>query len=60
MSASVLSPEIFAMLVCPVCRGGLVLDENFIRCIECGRRYPVEDGIPILLAERATGPSSQE
>jgi uncharacterized protein len=48
-----LTPEILAMLACPVCHGSLSADAGRIRCSECRRAYPVEDGIPVLLAERA-------
>jgi len=48
-----LSPEVMAMLACPVCHGGLSVEEQQVRCLQCGRRYPVEDGIPVLLADRA-------
>ena len=41
-------------LVCPVCRQSLALDTNSIRCTGCGRRYPIVDGIPVLLADRAS------
>jgi uncharacterized protein YbaR (Trm112 family) len=60
MSEPVLSPEIFAMLACPVCHGKLALEVGFIRCAECSRRFPVEDGIPVLLAERSAGPFNEE
>jgi uncharacterized protein YbaR (Trm112 family) len=42
-------------LVCPVCLGRLILAESgiLIACGGCGRIYPVVDGLPILLAERA-------
>jgi uncharacterized protein len=44
-------------LACPACLGGLVreaADEGeHVRCAACGRMYPVVDGIPVLIAERA-------
>ena len=40
-------------LVCPVCRAGLRVVENTIRCQGCGQGYPVVDGIAVLLAGRA-------
>lgn len=52
------------LLACPKCRGALadgVLGEKDPRhggsaliCRACGLAYPVEDGIPVLLVERAT------
>ncbi len=40
-------------LVCPVCYAALRLAGSSVLCIECGRKYPVEDGIPVLIADRA-------
>lgn len=38
---------------CPACRGVLGTAGEAVVCGACGRRYPVEDGIPVLLQERA-------
>ncbi len=51
------SSDVLAMLACPVCHGSLTAENNQIRCTECQRRYPIEDGIPILLADRAQKPA---
>jgi hypothetical protein len=40
-------------LACPACLGEFHLDEGKLICAECGRIYPVMDGIPVLIAERA-------
>ena len=40
-------------LACPVCFGALRLETAKLVCVECGRAYPVENGIPVLIAERA-------
>ena len=50
--------ELLALLACPVCQAGVRLgeDEQEIVCEGCGRRYPIEDGIPVMLADRATIP----
>ncbi len=44
-------------LVCPKCRRSLIYkktgEEEILICDNCGVYYPVEDGIPILLAEDA-------
>ncbi len=52
------------LLACPKCRGALadgVLGEkapppggSALVCRACGLAYPVEEGIPVLLVERAT------
>ncbi|HWZ52128.1 MAG TPA: Trm112 family protein [Granulicella sp.] len=41
-------------LVCPVCHGELELTSPNIACVACGRHFPVVDGLPVLLADRAT------
>jgi len=41
-------------LVCPVCLGALRFAESTVACGACGRSYPVVDGIPVLIADRAT------
>ncbi len=41
-------------LVCPVCHGPLVLAADHIKCMNCMRKYPVEDNLPVLIASRAT------
>ena len=41
-------------LACPVCFGSLKFSEPEVICLGCGRSYPVVDGIPVLIAERAT------
>jgi uncharacterized protein len=46
--------EVLEMIVCPACLGCLTLEQNVVRCTACGRSYPVEDGIPVLLEARAT------
>jgi uncharacterized protein YbaR (Trm112 family) len=49
--------QLAAVLVCPADKADLTEDEGSGRlvCTECGRRYPVEDGIPIMLVDRAEG-----
>jgi hypothetical protein len=40
-------------LACPACLGVLRIDEAHVVCAGCGRAYPVIDGIPVLIADRA-------
>ncbi len=42
-------------LACPVCFAAMSLQQNGLLCAGCGRVYPVEDGIPVLIADRAHG-----
>lgn len=53
-------PELVKLLVCPDCKGAIEYKDrrNLIICTECGLRYPVRDGIPIMLVDEATRPDS--
>ena len=55
-----ISPDLLAILVCPVCKKPLIQKETgeSLKCVECHRVYPVRDDIPILLVDEAvTEPS---
>jgi uncharacterized protein YbaR (Trm112 family) len=43
-------------LACPVCYARLRFEVTTVVCTGCGRSYPVEDGIPVLIPQRATKP----
>jgi uncharacterized protein len=45
--------RVLEQLACPVCFGELRLDDAGIACVGCLRIYPLIDGIPMLIAERA-------
>ena len=51
-----LSPELLAILVCPKCKKQLEYREaeSALLCHSCKLRYPVRDGIPIMLIDEAT------
>lgn len=51
-SASV-PKELLDILVCPVDKAKVNLDGDNLVCEQCGRAYPVRDGIPIMLEEEA-------
>jgi uncharacterized protein YbaR (Trm112 family) len=49
-----LSSELLAILVCPACKGSLVQEGNTgLICPACRLRYPIRDGIPVLLIDEA-------
>jgi uncharacterized protein YbaR (Trm112 family) len=47
--------RVLDQLACPVCFGELRLNASGLRiyCAGCLRVYPLVDGIPVLIAERA-------
>jgi uncharacterized protein len=49
----VFDPSVLAQLACPACCGELRSEAARLVCTACGRVYPIIDGIPVLIAERA-------
>jgi uncharacterized protein YbaR (Trm112 family) len=49
--------SVVSLLACPACAGDLQLDASHLRCVPCSRAYPVIDGIPVLIVERAEQPT---
>ena len=45
--------ELLEILACPACKGDVELKDNKIVCKVCKKRYPVRDGIPVMLIEEA-------
>ena len=45
--------DLFDILACPLCKAGLeyTRDRKALLCSKCGKKYPIEDGIPMLLAK---------
>lgn len=41
------------ILACPACRGDVAQEGSKIVCSKCGRKYPIKDGIPIMLTDEA-------
>lgn len=48
--------ELLDILACPACKAPVVLQGDRIVCTACGRRYPIRDGIPVMLVEEAEPP----
>ena len=51
-----IDPELVAMLRCPLTRSALTLEGDFLVAEIGGLRYPVRDGIPVMLVEEAKLP----
>lgn len=45
--------ELLEILACPACHGDLRVDGKTLVCAACARRFPIEDGIPILLVDES-------
>jgi len=46
-----ISEELLAILVCPFDHSQLAIDGDDLVCSECGRRYPVQNGIPNMVVD---------
>jgi len=45
--------KLLDILACPLCKTPVKQEGDRLVCIQCGRRYPVRDGIPVMLIEEA-------
>jgi uncharacterized protein YbaR (Trm112 family) len=52
-SAVPIDPALLAVLACPQCHGSLTPVPAALDCAACALRYPVQDGIPVLLLDEA-------
>ena len=54
--------ELLEILACPKCKSDVRLDEAAQRivCVSqaCGLRYPIRDGIPVMLIDEAEKPAA--
>ncbi len=50
--------ELLDILACPACKAAVVLDGERIVCTNssCGLRYPIREGIPVMLIDEAEKP----
>ncbi len=57
-----IDPELLEILACPACKAPVREEGDWILCTakSCGLRYPVRDGIPVMLVEEAAQPTSGE
>jgi uncharacterized protein YbaR (Trm112 family) len=48
-----IDPKLLEILACPACGGDVSLQGQKIVCLKCGCKYPIRNGIPVLLADQA-------
>jgi len=53
-----IDPKLLEILACPACKTEVKEDGDRLVCVKCGRRYPIRDGIPVMLIEEAEPPAS--
>ena len=58
-NAHTLSKTLLDILACPACKGDIqyIEEQQKLVCLgECKRRYPIRDGIPVMLIDEAELP----
>ena len=45
--------KLLRILACPACQGDVELSQEKIVCKKCSRKYPIRNGIPVMLADEA-------
>jgi uncharacterized protein YbaR (Trm112 family) len=45
--------ELLEILACPACKGDVEQENNKIVCKKCHKKYPIIDGIPVMLIDEA-------
>ena len=51
--------RLLEILRCPACHGEIdpLKADQGLECRDCGRIYPIRDGIPVMLIEEASPPT---
>jgi len=45
--------ELLDILACPACKGDVELKDKKIVCKKCSKKYPIRDGVPVMLIDEA-------
>lgn len=45
--------KLLEILSCPACGGNVEMKDKRVVCVKCGRKYPIKNGIPVLIADQA-------
>ena len=48
-----IDPQLLEILACPACKTPVKLEGQHLVCQRCKRRFPIRDGIPVMLLEEA-------
>ena len=58
--AQEIDKRLLEILACPDCLGDVHQDGDWIVCEKCGRRYPIRDGLPIMLIEESVSADGEK
>ncbi len=53
---NIVDKDLLEVLACPACKVPVRQEEDRLVCDQCSRRYPVREGIPIMLMDEAEQP----
>ena len=58
MTMNQINQQLLEILACPACKSKVNLESNRIVCSnsQCRLRYPIREGIPVMLIEEAEKP----
>lgn len=45
--------KLLAILACPACKESVRQEGDFIVCAPCRKKYPIREGIPVMLVSEA-------
>jgi len=45
--------DLLNILACPACKGDVTERDERIICTQCGRKYPIKDGVPVMLVDES-------
>lgn len=48
-----LDKKLLDILACPSCGGEVKEKSSTIICLKCGLQYPIKNGIPVMLVDKA-------
>jgi uncharacterized protein YbaR (Trm112 family) len=51
-----IDPKFLEILCCPLGKADLKEENDFLICTSCGLKYPIREGIPVLLLDEAILP----
>ncbi len=43
--------KLLEILACPACKSRVELKDDSVCCTGCKKKYPIKDGIPVMLVE---------
>ncbi|HEX9639431.1 MAG TPA: Trm112 family protein [Acidobacteriota bacterium] len=56
-TSAAIDPDLLEILACPLGKTPVKLEGDYLVCTQCGLRYPIRDGIPVMLIDEAELPA---